>query len=122
VAVPLGITELRNSAALEGHKWSTLVREVKLTCSSKSSEYRNHVDDVLKVGLGIWNIWNVLAEVDEAVNKDVTSKTNIRVNVSRCIENNLRTNRRDKHCRPGLLNLVVSFITKIRKHLKLHFA
>jgi len=54
VAVHLGIIEPSNSVsiALKGHKWEHSSKEMKLACSSKSSEYRNHVD-VLKVGLGI---------------------------------------------------------------------
>ena len=60
MAVHLGIIELSNSVsiALKGHKREHSSKEMKLACSLKSSEYRNHVD-VLKVGLGRWNILNV---------------------------------------------------------------
>ncbi len=60
VSVPLGIIELATSQRLRDTNGSTLAREMDLACSSKSSKYRNHVDDVLKVGLGIWNIFERL--------------------------------------------------------------
>jgi hypothetical protein len=58
--------ELRNCVliTLEGH---TLAQEVELASLSKPSEYRKHVDDLLKIRPGIWDILNAVARVLELV-------------------------------------------------------